>query len=395
MSAQELHNNTPSPPPFNYSKPPSRQSQSRKAVEDLFALAGIRINGKNEWDIHVTNDEFFHRLLADGSVGFGDSYIEGWWDCSRLDELFYRITRFRLAEKVSRSTHFLVPVLISRLFNMQSKQRAFRNGQAHYDLGNLLYIKMLDKRMVYTCAYWEVAKTLDEAQEAKLELVCQKLHLEPGMRVLDIGCGWGSFLKYATEKYQVTAVGVTISREQVELGKKLCEGLPVELRLQDYREVHEKFDRVVSLGMFEHVGAKNYRTYMEKVRDCLAEDGLFLLQSIGANKSVKCGDPWIDKHIFPNGILPSIKRIGEAVEGLFVMEDWHNFSADYDKTLMAWYQNFESGWEELSRIYDEAFHRMWRYYLLACAGAFRARHNQLWQIVFSKRGIPGGYKSIR
>lgn len=241
----------------------------------------------------------------------------------------------------------------------------------------------------------ENSQTLDEAQEAKLDLICRKLGVKPGEKILDIGCGWSSFGKFTAEKYGAGVVGITVSREQVEFGQKLCGGLPVEVRLQDYREVDEKFDHIVSVGMIEHVGYKNYRAYMEIAHRCLKDDGLFLLHTIGGNKSVHSVDRWMNKYIFPNGMLPSIKQLGDAIEGLFVMEDWHNFSADYDKTLMAWYGNIEKNWEKLKANYDERFHRMWRYYLLSCAAAFRARNNQLWQIVLSKRGVIGGYKSIR
>ncbi len=321
--------------------------------------------------------------------------MDSWWDCERLDEFFFQLLRSEAENNVKKNMTLLFPVLLARMFNMQSKARAFQIGERHYDLGNELFKNMLDNRMVYSCAYWKNAQTLDEAQEAKLELICQKLGLQAGMKILDIGCGWGSLLKYAAEKYRVQGVGITVSKEQVELGKTICKGLPVEIRLQDYRNVVEKFDHIVSVGMIEHVGYKNYRTYMEIVNRCLNEDGLFLLHTIGGSRSVKSVDPWINNYIFPNGMLPSIKQLGNAIEGLFVMEDWHNFSADYDKTLMAWHTNLESRWNEIRSNYDERFHRMWVYYLLSCAGAFRARRNQLWQIVLSKKGVHGGYKSIR
>jgi cyclopropane-fatty-acyl-phospholipid synthase len=372
-----------------------REGRYKKCVADMLSPAGIEINGNNSWDIQVTNKNFYGRVLRQGSLGLGDSYVDGWWDCACLDELFCRLSRYQLMDRMKWNLAALIPFLLAGVFNMQSRAKAFQIGETHYDLGNLLFRKMLDKRLTYTCGYWDKASTLDAAQEAKLELVCRKLELQPGMHVLDIGCGWGSFVKYAAEKHGVTAVGITVSREQVQLGKELCEGLPVEFRLQDYRDVAEKFDRIVSLGMFEHVGPRNYRTYMEVIRRCLADDGLFLLQTIGSNKTNAALDPWINKYIFPHGVLPSIRQIGAAVEGLFVMEDWHNFSANYDQTLMAWYRNFENGWDELSASYDERFHRMWKYYLLACAGSFRARANQLWQIVFSTKGVPGGYRSLR
>jgi len=364
-------------------------------AQQLLSLAGITVNGDNPWDISVHNDNFYQRVLSQVNLGLGESYMDGCWDCEKLDEFFFRVIRAQIQNKVKKNWSLIYGILLARMMNLQSKNRAFQIGEKHYDLGNELFINMLDKRLVYSCAYWKDAPNLDIAQENKLELICRKLGLQPGMKVLDIGCGWGSFAKYAAEKYQAKVVGVTVSKEQVELARTLCTGLPIEIRLQDYRDVNEKFDRIVSVGMIEHVGYKNYRTYMEVVHRCLGDDGLFLLHTIGGNKSVKSVDPWINKYIFPNGMLPSIKQLGQSIEGLFVMEDWHNFSADYDKTLMAWYANLEKNWDNLESKYDERFHRMWKYYLLSCAGSFRARSNQLWQIVLSKNGVIGGYKSIR
>ena len=372
-----------------------KTNKFKDAAQQLLSLAGIKIDGSNPWDISVHNENFYQVVLSRGNLGLGESYMDGWWDSDTLDEFFTRVIRTQLPDKIKKNWSLIYQVLLARLLNRQSRERAFQIGEKHYDLGNDLFVNMLDKRLVYSCAYWQGAPTLDLAQENKLELICRKSGLQPGMKVLDIGCGWGSFAKYAAEKYQAKVVGITVSKEQVELAKTLCAGLPVEIRLQDYRDVNEKFDRIVSVGMIEHVGYKNYRTYMETVRRCLQDDGLFLLHTIGGNKSVKSVDPWINKYIFPNGMLPSIKQLGESIEGLFVMEDWHNFSADYDKTLMAWHGNLEKNWEKLQSKYDERFHRMWKYYLLSCAGSFRARSNQLWQIVLSPNGVSGGYKSLR
>jgi cyclopropane-fatty-acyl-phospholipid synthase len=361
----------------------------------LLSLAGIQINGNNPWDIEVHNKTFYPEVLTHGSLGLGESYMEGWWDCQNLDEFFYRLLSAKIPDQVRKSRAMLWDLFLARLFNRQSGKRAFHIGEKHYDLGNELFSNMLDRRMVYSCAYWQDASNLDQAQEHKLDLICRKLGLRSGMRILDIGCGWGCFIKYAAEKYQVEALGITVSREQVELARELCQGFPVEIRLQDYREVNDRFDRVVSVGMIEHVGFKNYRTFMEMVNHCLKDDGLFLLHTIGGNRSVTSVDPWINKYIFPNGMLPSIKQLAGAIEGIFIMEDWHNFSADYDNTLMAWYRNLVNNWDKLKIKYDTRFRRMWDYYLLSCAGAFRARQNQLWQIVLSKKGVVGGYKSIR
>jgi len=355
----------------------------RKVVEGFLKEAGIIINGDNPYDIVVHNEDFYKRVIGGGSLALGESYMDGWWDCDSLDELINRSIRAMLESKV-RNWKMLPYLARAVLVNAGSRIKAFKIGETHYDIGNGLYEKMLDKRMVYTCGYWENAKILDDAQEAKLDLVCRKIGLRPGMKVLDVGCGWGSFAKFAAEKYGVHITGVTVSREQAELGRKKCAGLPVDIQLKDYRDVEGEFDAVVSLGMFEHVGSKNYRVYMEKIFSILKDDGLFLLHTIGGNKSVVATEPWIDKYIFQGGMIPSIKQVGKSTEKLFVMEDWHNFGVDHDTTLMSWFSNFDRSWDEIKGDYNERFYRMWKYYLLTSAGSFRARKNQLWQIVLSK-----------
>ncbi len=370
------------------------RSDFRRRAEGLLALADVEIGGSRPWDLQVHDERLFDRVMAHGSLGLGESYMDGWWDCERLDEFFYRVLRARLEDRIRPLADGL-RALRARLINLQRSARAFQIGERHYDIGNDLYRCMLDKRMIYSCGYWKDATTLDEAQEAKLDLVCRKLGLRPGMRVLDIGCGWGGAAQFAAERYGVEVVGVTVSEEQVKLARGLCQGLSVEIWLQDYREVTGEFDRVFSLGMFEHVGSKNYSTFMQVARRCLRDDGLFLLHTIGGNRSVSSTDPWMARYIFPNSMLPSAKQIAEAAEGVFVIEDWHSFGPDYDKTLMSWHRNFESGWESLRGRYDERFRRMWTYYLLSCAGSFRARKIQLWQIALSPGGLAGGYVAPR
>jgi cyclopropane-fatty-acyl-phospholipid synthase len=366
----------------------------KRKVEHLLASTGITVNGAQPWDIQVHNKHFYRRAIAHGSMGLGESYMDGWWDAQDLDGLIYRVLMANLEEKAVNLDNVLV-YLHARFFNLQKPSRAFEVGQRHYDMGNDLYKHMLGKRLVYSCGYWKEANNLDDAQEAKLELVFRKLGLQRGMRVLDIGCGWGEALKLAAERHGITGVGITVSEQQANYAREISQGLPIEVRLQDYRLLDEKFDRIFSIGMFEHVGVKNYPAYMQTARRCLKDDGLFLLHCIGGNKSVRDTDAWIAKYIFPNGMLPSIKQIAAASEDLFVMEDWHNFSVYYDKTLQAWRRNFENSWEELKDQYNETFHRMWRYYLSISMASFRARKNQLWQIVFSPRGVPGGYVAPR
>jgi cyclopropane-fatty-acyl-phospholipid synthase len=367
----------------------------REVVQSILDVADVQIGGGRPWDLQVHDEAFYARVLRDKALGLGETYLEGWWDAARLDELFARLTRADLGAHVRRSRQTQLLLLRHRLFNRQRTSKAFEVGRRHYDLGNHLFEAMLDRRMVYSCAYWKGARTLGAAQEAKLALVCQKLGLEAGMRVLDVGCGWGSFAKYAAERHGVSVVGVNNSRAQTEWGRRACADLPVEIRLQDYRAVAGTYDRVVSIGMFEHVGPKNYRTFMEVAHRCLRDDGLFLLHTIGANTPRKVADPWVDKYIFPGGVVPAVTEVSKAIEGLFVLEDWHNFGAHYDQTLMAWFANFDRHWSALQQRYDERFYRMWTYYLLSFAGSFRSRSNQLWQLVLAKNGVPGGYASVR
>ncbi|MEM7195565.1 MAG: cyclopropane fatty acyl phospholipid synthase [Pseudomonadota bacterium] len=364
---------------------------AEKRIRKLLAATGVEINGSNPWDIHVKNPAFYRRVALNGSLGLGESYMDGWWDCERIDELINRLLRSSLASNHRFLSHYVSKAQAS-LVNLQKKSRAFQVGEEHYDLGNDIYEAMLDSRMVYTCGFWKDATDLDTAQIEKLELVAKKLDLKPGQTVLDIGCGWGSFAKFAAENYGVKVVGITVSKEQVELGMERCKGLPVELRLQDYRDLDDKFDHIMSLGMFEHVGHKNYRDYMKVVSRCLKDGGFFLLHTIGKYESRTGVDPWIAKYIFPNGEIPSLRQISAATEELLVIEDVHNFGPDYDKTLMAWFNNFNATWPTLKSNYSARFYNMWKYYLHACAGAFRARNLQLWQIVISKGDTENAYR---
>jgi cyclopropane-fatty-acyl-phospholipid synthase len=378
---------------------PTHGGPFRREVEHLLAAADVRIDGSRPWDVQVHDESVYLRWLAQGSLGFGESYMDGQWDAAALDQLLFRLLDSHIEERV-RGLPALFDAMRAKLLNLQDRTRSLEVGRRHYDLGNDLYRAMLGRSMVYSCGYWRgaqgvVAIDLQAAQEAKLDLVCRKLGLRRGQRVLDIGCGWGGALKFAAERYGVTGVGVTISEQQVEYAREACAGLPLEFRLQDYRDLDERFDHVFSIGMFEHVGSKNYRDFFRVVRRCLDERGLFVLHSIGRNESARRADPWIARYIFPNSMLPSPAQVGRAVEGLFVIEDWHNFGADYDLTLRAWRSNIERAWDALDARYDERFRRMWRYYLAQSMAVFRCRRAQLWQLVLSPRGVPGGYRAPR
>jgi cyclopropane-fatty-acyl-phospholipid synthase len=361
---------------------------------DLLQHAGIQLNGSTVTDMQVHDARLYARVFAHGSLGLGEAYMDGWWDAEDLPGFFTRVLTSHLDEHL-KTLDTLIAHLKARFINLQRGEHAFEVAKTHYDLGNDLFHAMLGQRLVYSCGYWAQADNLDDAQAAKLDLVCRKLQLQPGQRVLDIGCGWGEALKFAAERYGVEGVGVTVSKEQAAFARELCAGLPVEIRLQDYREIDERFDAVYSIGMFEHVGGKNYRTYFDTVRRCLKEDGLSLLHTIGSHGAAAQPDPWIEKYIFPNSMIPAASQVTAALEGLFVVEDWHNFGTDYDRTLMAWRENFDRAWPQLSARYDSRFRRMWHYYLAVSAAVFRSRRDQLWQLVLSPRGMPGGYRAPR
>lgn len=374
---------------------------NKEKIEQALKRADIIIDGNRPWDIQIHRPEFYDRALKNLSLGLGESYMDGWWDCENLDEFFFRMLRHVDAKNIYR------PVVIARflasyfLTNQQNKFRSMRVAEQHYNLDNVLYRHMLGETMAYTCGYWKEAASLDDAQNAKYDLICRKLNLQKGDKVLELGCGWGGFARYAAQHYSAELTSINISSEQVKYAREICVGFPVTIFECDYRDVDTynpnrvSFDKVVSIGMCEHVGYKNYPVLMDIVRQNVKEDGLFLLHTIGKNATTYFSDPWITKYIFPGGMLPSIAQLSKAAERRFIIEDLHNIGSDYDKTLMAWDHNFVTSWPQLQSNYDERFYRMWRYYLLSCAGAFRSRDLQLWQLVMSPKGVLNGYASLR
>lgn len=367
-----------------------------RKVKELFKHAGIQVNGSAPHDIMVHNPKFYRRFLTDRRLGLGESYMDGWWDCDRIDEMMYKLysAQLKISEHIQTPATML-GVLAGKILPQGSKSRSHEIGKYHYDLGNELFEPMLGPSMVYTCAYWaDGARTLEEAQNAKMNRVCCKLQLEPGMKLLDIGCGFGAFAKFAAENYGAHVTGISVSNEQLKYARKFCEGLPVEFRHQDYRDVREKFDRIASIGMFEAVGKRYFRQLMESAQSCLTDDGIFVLHTLGFNTS-DYKNPWLTKYIFPGGFIPSLKHIAEAYEGLFVLEHVENIGHNYSQTLLSWNENFEKHWKDIQahnpKKYDERFYRTWRYYLLSTAPGFLASKALLWHFVFSRKGVEGGY----
>jgi cyclopropane-fatty-acyl-phospholipid synthase len=384
-------------PAFEQHKNTRQAIKPPASLAALAALAGVRFNGVQPWDIQVYDPAFYQRLLTQGSLGFGEAYMDGLWNCHAMDELFSRLMSQDIDEKIKGWTRIRLfgEVLRNKLFNLQNSTRAYQVGEQHYDIGNDVFEAMLDPTMSYSCAYWQHANNLEQAQQHKLDLICRKLELKPGEHLLEIGCGWGGLAQFAASNYGVKVTGITISVEQRKLAKQRCQNLPVDILLMDYRKLQGRFDKIVSVGMFEHVGAKNYAEFFDTAYRLMRREGIFLLHTIGIYKTMPYVDRWIDKYIFPNGKLPSALELSRTLEQRFLIEDWHNFGTDYDRTLMAWWQNFDRKWPQLKQKYDNRFYRMWRYYLMSCAGFFRSRKGQLWQLVLSKKSRRAVYRSVR
>lgn len=371
-------------------------------VTAKLAQAGITINGTNPWDLIVKDDRFYARTAIGGSLGLGDSYAEGLITCEDIGALQQRW--------IAADTHPPGPrwprnpaeawIRLKMLMsNQQNIERSRDVGKFHYDIGNDLYRRMLGPTMAYSCGYWAGIKyatdalALDQAQRNKYQIICEKLNLRWGMRVLEIGCGSGGFAAYAAREYGVDIVGVSISKEQIAYAQQaypdLCASGQINLQLMDYRGMYDtfgqQFDAAVSIGMFEHVGPANYAVYMKAVRDCLKPHAPFLLHTIVGNGNP---DPFMWYRIFRGGVLPLEAQMAKAAKPYFAIEHVENFGYDYYLTLKAWWNNFVAAWPELEHTYDRRFYRMWEFYLKACAALFEARriHLQHWLLV------PGGTK---
>jgi cyclopropane-fatty-acyl-phospholipid synthase len=368
--------------------------RAQELATRLLDAAGIPLNSSEPWSIQVNDQRLWDRAVAEQQLGFGEAYMEGWWDCQQLDVLLTKLLELDVQKQLRFGPKLAATAAKSWMLNRQTKSKASNNASHHYDIGNDLYERMLDKRMVYSCGYWQTAQSLDDAQEQKLDLICRKLHLEPGMTLLDIGCGWGGLLRFAAERYGVMGVGISPAINQVDLARERCSGLPITIHQMDYRDLSGSFDRIVSVGMMEHVGPKNLKMFFDTCDGLLDANGMMLHHTIGSLISKQHTDAFFDKYIFPGGVLPSLAQFSKSAESHWVIEDVHNFGPDYDKTLMAWSNNIAGRWNEIPH-YDHKFQRMWHYYLMASAAGFRARSLQLWQIVMRRKGVAARYQPVR
>ncbi|TMW56093.1 hypothetical protein Poli38472_008741 [Pythium oligandrum] len=376
---------------------PILQYRAANLMKKALAEANIVIGR----DIIVHDEEIFLDWVNRGMLAIGESYMAKKWEAvTPLDEVLRRLLAqpTEKRRKLLKSWNAKLVGLSAHIFNYQSPSRAGIVGSYHYDLGNDFFKLWLDPHMQYSCAYFkDIEDTdLDGAQRLKMHMIAQKLKLEPGMRVLEIGCGWGGLACYLAKNYNVHVTGITISNEQLKEARKWAEREGVShltsFEYQDYRGMHGQFDRVLSIAMLEAVGYKNMDMYYSVIERCLKPGGVAVVHSVTSNTSRKIPiQLWILKYIFPNGFLPSLQQMMKFTERKLIVEDVHNLGPDYDKTCFVWNQRFQEQWK-LGKIENpmktqsnpEVFKRMWEFYLLYCCAGFRQRTLQLTQTVYSK-----------
>ena len=331
------------------------------------------------------------KMLAHPELNLGETYIDGEWDVKdgSLHDLV-TLLRVNLEAAMAREGGGAFSALLGAFQKVNTLASSRRNVSHHYDLDESLFRAFLDDNMHYSCAYFEREDaSLEDAQNAKARHIMNKLHLREGQRVLDIGCGWGSLALYLAEHAGVSVKGVTLSKEQLRVARAEAEkrglGNRVQFDLQDYREVDETFDRIVSVGMFEHVGKAHYRTFFEQLGKCLKRGGTALLHTIGSTKPPTPTNPWITRHIFPGGYIPSFSELAPKVEASELnLTDLEVLRLHYAYTLREWHKRFQEVRQEFVKSRGERFCRIWELYLVFCQTAFELGELVVFQLQLAK-----------
>lgn len=342
--------------------------------------------GEPEFTVNFKKPIPAYSLMTSTSLALGEAYMDG--DLEVEGDLYHALNHF-LGQMGNFSTD--ESALKKLIFTSKSKKNQQKEVRSHYDIGNEFYKLWLDDTMSYSCGYFQNEDdTLTQAQMGKVDYILKKLHLKDGMSLLDIGCGWGYLLIEAAKKYGVHGLGITLSKEQYkEFGRRIekehLEQL-LEVRLMDYRDLPKRgqqFDRVVSIGMVEHVGRGNYEEFMECVKSVLKPGGIFLLHFISALKEYP-GDPWVKKYIFPGGVVPSLREIIHIAGNMrFYTAGVESLRRHYNRTLLCWNSNFQKHRGEVVEMFDERFARMWELFLCSCAATFMNGVIDLHQIIFT------------
>ena len=354
-------------------------------VQDFLQQADIRVDGSRPWDIKICHPDFFKCIMQQGLLGLGESYMDGWWECERVDILIYKFLTGRLDEYLPIHLHNILNLFSAKLLSLKPDHVSLTSGNKEHEIGYDIFAVMLDNYMQYSCGLWREGTSLDEAQTAKLQMICEKLQLSPGMRILDLGCGWGGTAEYMARHYGVYVEGITDSTEQQKVAQARCRDLDVTIMLGDFHDcIDDQFDRIISLGTLQNIELRNYQAFFKRIANSLNPDGRCLLQSIGKDQFVNHVGLWINKYIFPRGCLPSEEQIVRSTQPYLHIEDWINLGGDYDKTFMSWEKRINDAWPELKDNYSPRFKRMLDYYLCSCAGFLRAKKLNMWQMVFSR-----------
>ncbi|MBH8577586.1 class I SAM-dependent methyltransferase [Nostocaceae cyanobacterium CENA369] len=347
--------------------------------------------------LNIHNDNTYNRILTFGTLGFCEAYMDGWWDeeNNNLVELIGLLYRSNVSSKARNQVTIALAfkIITQRLRTLPILiQNSRKNVQHHYDLGNDFYQNFLDSTMTYSCGYrLREADSLEQMQLQKYELICQKLALQPGESLIDIGCGWGGMLIYAAEHYGISGTGITLSVEQAKLAQEQIEyrglGDRIKIIIADYREVQGQFNKFVSIGMFEHVGKGNFATFMQKASRLLTANGVGLLHTIVTQSNERNG-AWVDKYIFPGGYAPQLHELTQELwAAKLSVAHCENLKPHYAETLKRWANNFVSNRAKiasLNQTYDERFLRMWYLYLQSFEASFRYGGLHVYQILFYK-----------